>query len=146
MALTLALIKGGGHMSNKKRATALCASAMALTLAFSTAAFAQSMAMEKGGAVQKTAHQRTLTVLAENEKLLVSDVVYQPGDTGAASSKDGLVVYHLSGGTIERTYADGSKQIVTYKAGQTTIIAEKRPYSTKNIGKTAIHEIVVQLK
>jgi beta-alanine degradation protein BauB len=132
-------------MSNKKRAAALCASAMALTLAFSTAAFAQGKLMEKGGALQ-IAHQRTLTVLAENEKLLVIDVVYQPGDTGAASSKDGLVVYHLSGGTIERTYADGSKKVVTYKAGQTTIIAEKRPYSTKNIGKTAIHEIVVQLK
>ena len=132
-------------MSNKKRAAALRASAMALTLAFSTAAFAQSMAMEKGGAVQ-TAHQRTLTVLAENEKLQVIDVVYQPGDTGAASSKDGLVVYHLSAGTIERTFADGSKKVVTYKAGQTSIIAEKRPYSTKNIGKTAIHEIVVQLK
>ena len=102
-------------MSNKKRATALCASAMVLTLAFSTAASAQSMAMEKAGAVQKTAHQRTLTVLAENEKLLVNDVVYQPGDTGAASSKDGLVVYHVHGGTIERTYADGSKKVLTYK-------------------------------
>jgi beta-alanine degradation protein BauB len=145
MALTLAPIKGESHMGNKKRTAALCASAVVLTLAFSTAAFAQSMAMEKGGAV-RTAHQRTLTVLAENEKLQVIDVVYQPGDMGAASSKDGLVVYHLSDGTIERTFADGSKKVVTYKAGQTMIIAEKRPYSTKNIGKTAIHEIVVQLK
>jgi hypothetical protein len=145
MALTLALIKGGSHMSNKKRATALRASAIVLTLVFSTAAFAQGMAMEKGGAMQ-TAHQRTRTVLAENDKLLVADVVYQPGDTGAASSKDGLVVYHVHGGTIERTYADGSKKVLTYKNGETTIIAEKRPYSTKNIGKTAIHEIVVQLK
>ena len=132
-------------MSNKKRAAALSACVMALTLAFSPATFAQTTAMEKGGAVQ-IAHQRTLTVLAENEKLQVIDVVYQPGDTGAASSKDGLVVYHLSAGTIERSFADGSKQVVTYKAGQTTIIAEKRPYSTKNIGNTAIHEIVVQLK
>jgi quercetin dioxygenase-like cupin family protein len=130
-------------MSNKKRAAALGASVVALTLAFSTAAFAQSTAMQKGGAVQT---QRTLTVLAENEKLQVIDVVYQPGDIGAASSKDGLAVYHLSSGTIERSYADGSKKVMTYKAGQTTIIAEKRPYSTKNIGKTAVHEIVFQLK
>ena len=130
-------------MSNQKRAFG--ASVMALALAFSTAAFAQSTAMEKGGAVQ-TAHQRTLKVLAENEKLQVIDVVYQPGDTGAASSKDGLVVYHLSAGTIERSFADGSKKVVTYKTGETTIIAEKRPYSTKNIGKTTVHEIVVQLK
>jgi hypothetical protein len=127
-------------MSNKKRA--LCTSAVALALACSTPVFAQGMAMQKGGA----AHQRTQTVLAENEKVLVSDIVYRPGDAGAASSKDGLVVYHLSDGTIERSYADGSKKVVVYKAGQTTIIAEKRPYSTKNIGKTVIHEIVVQLK
>src|SRR5471030_2756730 len=126
-------------MSNRKRAAALGASAMAFALAFSTAAFAQSMMMmEKGGALRIT-HQRTRTVLAENEKLVVADVVYQPGDTGAASSKDGLVVYHVAGGTIERTYADGSKKIVTYKAGETALIADKRPYSTKNIGKTAIH-------
>src|ERR1700712_3269329 len=118
MALTLALTEGESHMSNKKRATALCTSSTALTLAFSTAAFAQSMAMEKSGAAQ-AAHQRTLTVLAENEKLQVIDVVYQPGDAGAASSKDGLVVYHLSSGTIERSYADGSKKVVIYKAGQT---------------------------
>ena len=132
-------------MRNKKTVTAFYASAMTLSLAFSTAAFAQGTAMDKPMAGQ-TAYQRTRTVLAENEKLLVADVVYQPGDTGEASLKDGLVVYHVHGGTIERTYADGSKKVLTYKTGETTIIAEKRPYSTKNIGKTAIHEIVVQLK
>src|SRR6266404_566901 len=145
MALTLAPIKGRNHMSNKKQATALCISVMALTLAFSTPVFAESMAMQKGGSV-KIAHQRTLTVLAENAKVVVSDVVYHPGDAGAASLKDGLVVYHVSGGTIERTFADGSKKVVTYKAGETAIISEKRVYSTINIGKTVIHEIVVQLK
>ena len=132
-------------MRKKKPVIAFCASAMTLSLIFSTGAFAQGVAMDKPKAGQ-TAHQRTRTVLAENEKLLVADVEYQPGDTGETSSKDGLVVYHVRGGTIERTYADGSKKVVTYKTGQTTIIAEKRPYSTKNIGKTAIHEIVVQLK
>ncbi len=132
-------------MINVPRAALYCVSAATFSLAVSSTAFAQGMAMEKGGTM-RTAHQRTRTVLAENEKFLVADVVYQPGDTGAASSKDGLVVYHVSGGTIERTYADGSKKVVTYKTGQTTIIAEKRPYSTKNIGKTAIHEIVVQPK
>src|SRR5258708_14700811 len=142
MALTLAPIKGGSHMSNNKPARALWASAMALTLAFSTSAFGQSMTTQK---TVQAAHQRTLKVLAENEKVVVSDVVYQPGDTGAASMRDGLVVYHLSSGTIERSYADGSKKVVTYKAGETSIIAEKRPYATKNIGKTVIHEIVVQL-
>jgi len=132
-------------MSSKKLIAALSASAMVVTLAFSATASAQSAAMEKAGAAQ-TSHERKIKVLAENDKLQVLDVVYQPGDTGAVSSKDGLAVYHLSSGTIERSYADGSKQIVIYRAGQTMIIAEKRPYSTKNIGTTAVHEIVVQLK
>jgi len=132
-------------MSNKKRAVAVGASVMALPFVFSTMVFAQSMAMKKTDAAQP-AHQRVLKVLAENEKLQVIDVVYHPGDTGAASSKDGLVVYHLSAGTIERSYADGSKKVVNYKAGETMIIDEKRPYSTKNIGKTVVHEIVFQLK
>jgi len=130
-------------MSNKKRAVAIGASVMALPFVFSTMVFAQSM--KKADAAQP-AHQRVLKVLAENEKLQVIDVVYHPGDTGAASSKDGLVVYHLSAGTIERSYADGSKKVVNYKAGETMIIDEKRSYSTKNIGKTVVHEIVFQLK
>ena len=130
-------------MNGKHRA--FSAPVIAFALAFSTAAFAQSGAMEKGGAM-RIAHERKLTVLTENEKMQVIDVMYQPGDTGAASSKDGLAVYHLSAGTIERTFADGSKQVVTYKAGEATIIAEKRPYSTKNTGKTAVHEIVFQRK
>jgi quercetin dioxygenase-like cupin family protein len=132
-------------MSNQKRTAALSVSAMVIILAFSPAVFAQSTAMEKAGAMQPP-HQRKVTVLAENEKLQVIDVVYQPGDIGAVSSKDGLVVYHLSSGTVERSYADGSKEVMNYKAGQTMIISEKRPYSTKNIGQTAVHEIVVQLK
>ena len=99
-------------MSNFKRAEALHASVMALIFACSTPAFAGSTAIEKSGV--QTVHQRKVTVLAENEKLQVIDVLYQPGDTGGVSSKDGLVVYHLSPGTIEHIYADGSKTVVTY--------------------------------
>ncbi len=130
-------------MNGKNWGAAFSAPVITFALAFSTASFAQGGAMEKDGA---TAHQRKITVLAENEKLQVIEVLYQPGDTGAASSKDGIAVYHLSPGTIERTFADGSKQVVIYKSGQAMIIAEKRPYSTKNIGKTAVHEIVFQPK
>jgi hypothetical protein len=109
-------------MNSKNWGMAFSAPVITFALAFPTAVFAQSGAVEKGGAMQ-TAHQRKITVLAENEKLQVIDVLYQPGDTGAVSSKDGLVVYHLSPGTIERRFADGSKQVVIYKAGQAMIIA-----------------------
>ncbi len=49
-----------------KRATALCASAMAMTLAFSTAAFAQGVKMDKSMEGQSTG-QFTAKTLAENE-------------------------------------------------------------------------------
>src|SRR5258708_12437626 len=109
MALTLAPIKGGSHMSNNKPARALWASAMALTLAFSTSAFGQSMTTQK---TVQAAHQRTLKVLAENEKVVVSDVVYQPGDTGAASLRDGLVVYHLPTAPIKPRYPHAPTKLV----------------------------------
>lgn len=130
---------------NRTNRDSFSAFVIASILAFLTPAFAQSGATEKAGAMHAD-HQRKVTVLAENEKMQVVDVLYEPGDTGAVSSKAGLVVYHLSPGTIERRFADGSKQVVIYKTGQAMIIDEKRPYSTKNIGKTAVHEIVFQPK
>ena len=132
-------------MTNTPQTVLLYASATMLCLAYSVTAFAQGTAMNKMPMGQTTG-QVTTKILAENAKLTVSDVLYRPGDTGSASSKDGIVVYIVHGGTIERTFADGSKEVATHKTGETLLIAEKRLYSTKNIGKTAIHEIVVRLK
>lgn len=130
-------------MNRKTFVAAFCAAA--LTLAFSGTAFAQGMAMKKMPMGQ-TAGQYTTKTLAENEKMLVRDVVYKPGDTGPMQSRDGMVIYHITNSTVERTFADGSKQVVTPKAGEAEIINEKRPYSTKNIGKNTNHLIAVSQK
>jgi hypothetical protein len=132
-------------MTNGSGTALLCASAVAFTMAVSSAAFAQGMTMNKMSAAQ-TAPPYTTKVIAENEKLQVSDVVIKPGEGGAMRSREGLFTYSISGGSLERTYADGTKEVVTRKSGESFLNQEKRPYSTKNVGKTTIHLIAVQLK
>jgi hypothetical protein len=85
-------------------------------------------------------------VIAENEKLRVLDVVDRPGDVSAPTVRQGRVVHWITGGKLERTFADGTKEVLTRKGGETTLITEKRPYSVKNIGTTSVHLVEVELK
>ena len=135
-------------MINVQRTALYCASAVAFALAVSSAAFAQSMATDKPMAAvpQKMAGQPKIKVIAENEKLQVIDAVDRPGDTAPIASRLGHVVFWVNGGSLERTYADGSKEVVTHKAGAAILVTEKRPYSVKNIGNTPVHLIEVWLK
>jgi hypothetical protein len=57
-----------------------------------------------------------------------------------------MILYYLSGGTVERTYADGTKESVTRKTGQSLVNSEKRPYATMNTGTTTVHVIAIRLK
>jgi hypothetical protein len=118
-------------MSNTPRTALFCASAIAFALA---------------GSSTLLAAEATQKVLAENEKLKVIDVVQKPGDTGPMASRQGLVVHWVTGGKVERTYADGTKEVMTRKSGETALITEKRQYSVKNVGTTTTHLIEVQLK
>lgn len=132
-------------MSNMKRATALCASAIALTLAFSTAAFAQGMTSGAMSAVPPEG-QLTAKTLDENAKVKIIDVIAKPGETSPIHSRPMRVVHFVTGGTFERTYADGKKEVIPEKAGQTKIVDVAQPYALKNIGKTTIHLIEIELK
>src|ERR1019366_7750320 len=123
-------------MSNNKRMAALFISAM-VTLAFSSTAFAQGMAMDKTASSQ-TAGQYTTKLIAEDAKSQVSDSVYRRGETAPIKSRLGQFSYTVRGGAFERTYADGSKEVVPRETGSTLLNSEKRPYSLKNIGKTTI--------
>jgi hypothetical protein len=95
---------------------------------------------------EQSAGLSTRKVIAENEKLIVTDTVTRPGEGTAMESREGWVYYYVSGGKVERTYADGSKEVVPRKTGQVVLSKEKRPYSIKNIGTTTVHVIVVHLK
>jgi hypothetical protein len=133
-------------MAYTSRIALNCISAMALTLAVSSTAFAQGMKMDKPMAMGQAAGQPTIKTIAENEKLIVTDGVTRPGDATAMQSREGWVYHYVAGGKVEYTFADGSKKVVTRKTGETVLISEKRPYSGKNIGTTTIHSIVVHLK
>ena len=50
------------------------------------------------------------------------------------------------GGTIERTYADGKKEMITYKDGETRINMPGPQFSSVNVGKSTIKLYVVQPK
>jgi hypothetical protein len=56
------------------------------------------------------------------------------------------VVHAIKGGTLERTFEDGKKEKVNWKAGETKILTEERPYAVKNVGKTVVHLLVVYVK
>ena len=132
-------------MINVARTALYCASAVALTLAVSSTAFAQGMTTDKMSAVAPAGQAMTKT-LAENDKVQVIDNVVPPGTMSPITSRLGLIAYYVRGGTSERGYADGTKEVVERKTGETFIVTEKRPYSLKNVGTTTIHVITVRLK
>lgn len=88
----------------------------------------------------------TVKVLAENDKVVVTDSVIKPGDVGAMSDRYGMVYYYVQGGTLERTFSDGTKDTVSRKSGEAFIVKDKRPYAGKNVGKTVMHLISIKVK
>lgn len=124
-------------MTSNHRLALFCA--MAFSLASGPVlAQAMSTSMKSSEPTEKT--------IAENDKLVVIDVVDKPGDVAPSMTREGWVVHWLTGGKIERTYADGSKEVITRKGGETMLITEKRAYSVKNIGTTSVHLIEIKLK
>ena len=125
-------------MLKDARTALLCVTA-ALALAGPSPLLAQASSDAKSG-------QTTQKLIAESDKFRVYDIVQQPGDTGPAASRLGNFVYIINGGSIERTFADGSKVVTHRKAGDSALIDERRPYSVKNVGDTTVHLIMVQPK
>ena len=118
----------------------LAASLAALALAFSGAAVAQDKKMDKGAA------KPVIKVVAENAKVIVTETTYAPGAESSTSRAETRIVRALTGGTLERTYADGKKEKVIYKTGQVRINEPGPAYTAKNVGKTTIKLYVVRLK
>ena len=94
---------------------------------------------EKGKAVIK--------VLAENDKVRVTETTYKPGDAGPSIVRGFRVVRWLQGGTLERNYADGKKEKIERKTGEVRVAGpDKDAYFVKNIGKTTIVTYAVIIK
>lgn len=117
----------------------------ALMLAFVTATPAMKHEMEKGKAA---AGNYQLKKLFENDKVVVTENLTKPGGESENRVRNYFrVVRVLSGGTTERTWADGKKETITRKAGD--VYAEgpdTMAFKTKNVGKTDVVIYVVRLK
>jgi hypothetical protein len=104
-------------------------------------ALAQDKKADKG------APKATVKVLQENDKVRVFETTFAPGAVNTAvPSSATRVVRALSGGTLERTFSDGKKEKVQYKAGEVRINNPSPGYTVKNIGKTEVKLYVVQVK
>ena len=88
--------------------------------------------------------------LVDNDKATVTENAIAPGATVKISAPRGpfFARYYLSSGTLEFTYADGTKETMTRKAGTAVIISagDKRPVSVRNTGKTALRSITMSVK
>jgi len=115
-----------------KKAACIALPGMILALTLALAASSPALAIEP-----------VLKTLAEDATTRVIDVTEAPGSVGAMTKRTGNIIYVVSGGTLERTYDDGTKQTMNRKAGEAAIITEKRAYSVKNTGTTTVHLIEV---
>ena len=84
--------------------------------------------------------------IEQNDKVRVYQTTYHPGDVSPSQKRSMRVVHVLEGGTLERTYADGTKETIVWKNGETRIASDERPYAVKNTGKTSVRLLIVALK
>jgi quercetin dioxygenase-like cupin family protein len=84
-------------------------------------------------------------MVMENEQVRVFDVLFQPGQKAVMHGHPNHVVYVLSDYTLNLMLPDGSSQVVPLKAGQ-AFWMEAGPHAAENVGKTAGHALVVELK
>jgi len=118
------------------------ASAAAAALVLSGLFAQQALAQDK-----KAAPKATMKVLQDNAKVRAYEVSFAPGaENKSVPASSTRVVRAIAGGTLERTYADGKKEKVTYKTGQVRINEASPAFTTKNIGKSEIKLYIVQVK
>jgi len=125
-----------------KRSAAVLAGLLVPAFLLAGAVVNSAMAQEK--MAKATVTQKTLL---ENGKVKVYEVTFKPGaENTSVPSSSSRVVRALKGGTLERTYADGKKEKVIWKAGQVRLNEPSPAYTAKNIGKTEVLLYVVMLK
>jgi len=124
-----------------RKLAGLLAGVLCSALMFATPAMAQEKKAEKA-----VAGKATVKEIAQNDKVRVFEAILKPGDEGANVERPVRVVRALKGGTIQRTWADGKKDTLTYKDGEVKLLEADKPFLPKNIGKTTIHLYIVQLK
>ena len=84
------------------------------------------------------------TVAKDSMGIRVLNILYKPGDSSAMHSHPDNALYVIDGGKTEFIGKDGSKQVVDFKSG-TAMINGAGTHSVKNVGKTTVKAILVEV-
>jgi hypothetical protein len=136
-------------MTSSRRFSALIP-ALAVAAFLATPAFAQdkkpAAAPEKAKAGAPAKKDATAPkVLVDNDKVRVSETRYKPGEASDMRERGNRVTRALTDGTLERTYADGKKETINWKAGDVKY-STKATFVNKNVGKAEMVLYTVTLK
>lgn len=83
-------------------------------------------------------------LLKDSLGIRVIEVAYKPGESAGMHAHPDAALYVIEGSTAEFTRKDGSKQIVEMKKG-TTMIVPTDTHSAKNVGKTTMKGVLVEV-
>ena len=109
-----------------------------LLVCVSVSVFAQDKAKPASGYTRLT--------IAEASGFEAYTTNFPPGAISPMAKRPIRVIYVLSGGTLQRTYADGRKVDITYKTGETKIINDDVPYELKNVSNSTVKLYCVRNK
>ena len=106
--------------------------------------FNSALAQEKAAPkAAQAAGQVTVKELAKNDKVRVYEATFKPGDVAPSMERQFRVVRYMTAGEIQRTYPDGKKDTLKFKAGDVRL-ADKGTYEAKNISKKTVVLYIVQ--
>src|SRR2546428_11152668 len=114
--------------------------AFLLTATVVTPATAQDKANAK--MEKKAAGKVMIKEITKNDKVRVYEATLKPGDEAPSMERPFRVIRYLTGGAIQRTYPDGKKDTLKFKAGEVRV-KDRATYSPKNVGTTTGHLYVV---
>ena len=132
-------------MNNINRLAIGLSMALMGTGVIATQAVAQDKAKPAAAAPAKAADQRDRKVLVDNDKVLATEVRYKPGAASGMVERGQRITRALTDGELEKTYADGKKETLKFKAGDVRW-NPKETYSQKNAGKADVVLYTITIK
>ena len=88
---------------------------------------------------------KTVHVRLENDRVRVLEAFLQPGEKEQPHSHPACVIYVIAGGKIRNHAADGKVSEAEVHAGD-VVYREPIAHWAENVGTTAVHLILVELK
>ena len=124
---------------------AVAAAVLAVSPAIAQDKKAAAPAATKAAAAKPAAGKGTTRTILDNEKVIVTEVTYKPGEASDMRERGPRVTRAMTAGTMERVYPDGKKQVVDWKAGDVKYFP-KETFQNRNVGKTDVVLFVTTLK